>query len=111
MPDFGIRNIDLVAETITLEDGRVLSSADLRGNINQQKLNRLTAFVQTFFDSRQVIADLLPEDPDKTATQSELDAKYGGRVFVDGGDLVTRNTLITFTVVDGRLLPHVRRWP
>lgn len=111
MPDFGVASIDLVAEKITFEDGRSFTSADLRGNINSQKLNRITAAVQAIHDDRRPLASLAGDDPDKTATQEELDATYGGHMFIDGADIVYRNTLVSFTVVDGALIPHVRRWP
>ena len=64
--------------------------------------------------SRILISSLPPEDPDRFEHEADpahaaelLLAKYGGRRFYQGADIVSRSTLISFTLLDGDVWPHV----
>ena len=61
----------------------------------------MKAALQTLIDFRQPIADLPNDDPDKTATNAQLTAEYGERMFKDGGDLVSRSNVIENVLWDG----------
>ncbi len=105
-PSRAIRHID--DGDVVLSNGRTTLLADVSGvTWTRARLRRLTAAVQAQMDHRRSIASLEDGDPDKTATDSELLAKYGGRMFIDGSDIVSRSTLISFTLVNGDLVPNV----
>jgi hypothetical protein len=55
------------------------------------------------------LADLPDDEPTKTMTATQLETKYGNRVFLDGSNLVSRATLISFTHDGTRLIPHTER--
>jgi len=84
-------------------------------NWNRQRIRRLTNALQDELDDREAIRNLPPDDLDRSeweadpiAAAARLLAIYGGRVFYDGTDLVTRRVIISFTLVDGELVPHQR---
>ncbi len=103
---------------IVLTNGRIALLADIPGGSwNRQKLDRLANAVQRQMDlgprgaGIRLIADLRDGDPDKTHALAGDDAwfliTYGGRLFIDGDSLVSRSDVISFTLVDGDLHPHV----
>ena len=105
-----VGSIDIVAGTLTLDDGRVFTLDDIPGNPAnwpQQRLDRLAEAIQDLIDVRFVQADLPLDDPDRTATPAELLAEYGNRVFLDGADIVHRSATVTFTWDGSQLIPHV----
>ena len=97
---------------LTLSDGRVFDFSSVAGNgWNANRLAKLTAAGQEFIDKRDAISSLPVEDPDRIHAEAGDDAwflsTYGNRVFIDGTDIVTRNTKITlFLEADGT--PNVR---
>ncbi len=87
--------------------------ADIPGrNWNANRLEKLTLACQTLMDHRRLRADLAADDFDFLMALSET-AKtdfsdfYGGRMFLDGDGIVSRSTLISFTLVNGDLVPHL----
>jgi hypothetical protein len=101
---------------IVLERGRrtfaTVLFADISGNTwTRQRLRRLAAAAQARMDHRRLIADLEDGDPDKTHARAGDDAwftaTYGGRMFIDGDSVVSRSDLISFTLVDGDLVPRI----
>ena len=87
--------------------------ADISGvKWTRQRLQRLANAAQGKMDHRRLIADLRDIDPDKVHALAGDDAwfagRYGGRMFIDGDGIVSRSTLISFTLVDGDLWPHLR---
>ncbi len=102
---------------IVLERGRrvlatILLSDISGGSWTRQKLQRLTNAVQAKMDHRRLIADLEDGDPDKTHALAGDDAwftaTYGGRMFIDGDSVVSRSDIISFTLLDDDLYPHVQ---
>ncbi len=98
---------------IVLTNGRTTLLDSIPGGITwtRQKLRRLTSAVQAQMDHRRLIADLEDIDPDKVHALAGDDAwflsTYGGRMFIDGNSVVSRSDLISFTLVDGDLVPTV----
>ncbi len=92
--------------------GTVLLADILGNNWNARRLERLAEACQTLMDHRRLRADLAADDFDFLLALSET-AKtdfsdfYGGRMFLDGDGIVSRSTLISFTLVDGELVPTV----
>lgn len=85
---------------LTLSDGRVFDFSSVAGNgWNANRLEKLTAAGQALIDKRDPISSLPPEDPDRIHAEAGdtawFLATYGNRVFIDGTDIVTRNTKIT----------------
>ncbi len=102
-------DIVLVRGGVTIGTVRL---ADISGrNWTRQKLQRLTNAAQARMDHRRLIADLRDIDPDKVHALAGDDAwflsTYGGRMFIDGNSIVSRSTLIRFTLADGDLVPTV----
>lgn len=98
--------------SITLNDGRTFTLDDIPGNSwNKNRIGKLTVAIQAILDDRRLIADLEDIDPDKVHALAGDDAwftaRYGGRMFIDGDGVVSRSTLISFTFVDGDLVPSV----
>jgi len=95
--------------TVTLNDGRSFSLSDIPGNgLNDQRLAKITDFAQRFIDVRFPIADLPVEDLDRIHAEAGDDAwftaTYGGRMFIDGSDVVARPTIIKlFRGVNGEI--------
>ncbi len=86
--------------------------ADISGRTwSRARLRRLTNAAQARMDHRRLIADLEDIDPDKVHALAGEDAwftaTYGGRMFIDGDSVVSRSDLISFTLVDGDLVPTV----
>ncbi len=86
--------------------------ADISGiKWTRQKLQRLSNAAQGRMDHRRLIADLRDIDPDKIHALAGDDAwftaRYGGRMFIEGDSLVSRSDVISFTLVDGELVPTV----
>jgi len=107
-----VGDIDEIAGTLTLDDGRVFTLDDIPGNgWNRNRLGKLGERIQALADIpyTQVQADLPLDDPDRTATSAELFAQYGNRVFLDGANIVSRSTEITFTHDGDNLIPHHKR--
>jgi hypothetical protein len=91
---------------LTLSDGRTFTLSDVPGNgFNANRLAKINAAAQEILDYRQAITDLPPEDPDRINAEagdnSWFLSTYGNRVFIDGSDIVTRNTSITIALDDG----------
>ncbi len=103
-------DIVLVRGGVTI--GTVLL-ADIAGNKwNAKRLEKLATAAQDLMDHRRLLADLSVDDSDRLLSLSEISKtefidKYGGRMFIDGDSVVSRSTLISFTLVDGDLVPHV----
>ena len=85
-----------------------LMFADFRGS-RVNKANALKAALQALIDFRQPIADLPDDDPDKTATNAQLAAENGGRMFKDGSDLVSRSNIIEDVFWDGETYSVMQR--
>ncbi len=101
---------------IVLTNGRTTLLDDIPGGITwtRQKLQRLTNAVQAQMDDIQPISSLPPEDPDRFEHEADpekaaalLLAKYGGRRFYRGTDVVSRSDVISFTLVNGDVWPHL----
>ncbi len=110
-PSRTVRHVD--DGDIVLTNGRITLLDDINGNTwTRQRLQRLTNVVQGKMDHRRLIADLEGIDPDKVHALAGDDAwfadRYGGRMFINGDSVVSRSDLISFTLVDGDLVPHVR---
>ena len=89
--------------TVTLNDGRSFSLSDIPGKgLNANRLAKITTFAQRLIDTRFPIADLPVEDPDRIHAEAGDDAwfteTYGGRMFIDGSDVVSRSTAITLFI-------------
>ena len=98
-----MRALKSTATYIEIDTGtgpRRLMFADFRGS-RAKKASDLKAALQALIDFRQRIADLPDDDPDKTATNAQLAAEYGERMFKDDGDLVSRPNIIEDVVWDG----------
>lgn len=104
---------------IVLTDGRTILLSSISGkNWNTQRIQRLTNAVQRQMDlgprgtGIRQISSLQDNDPDKApalAGDNEWFSNiYGGRMFIEGTTLVSRSTLITFTMVDGKLMPELK---
>ncbi len=96
---------------IVLTNGRTTLLSDISGvTWTRKRIQRLTNAVQGKMDHRRLIADLEDIDPDKVHALAGDDAwftaTYGGRMFIDGDSVVSRSDLISFTLVDGELVPH-----
>ena len=108
-------------KAIHLNIGPVIDLAEfnlvLDKKVTAKDIADMEAKVQAGMDSIISLASLGDDDPDKTATQAELTAIYGGRAFLDGlGNIVFRSTLFTLTQVKtdthnagGVLVPHWSR--
>jgi len=97
---------------LVLSDGRTFTLSDIPGQgFNQNRLNKIIAAVQSIIDVRLLIADIPDGDLDQTPALAGDDAfflaTYGGRVFLDGNERVTRSTLIDITFENGELIPHL----
>jgi len=68
------------------------------------RLEKLRQKVQDFFDHRVPQSDLPLDDPERTWTAQQFTDKYGGRVFLDGQDIVTRHTLFSVSHDGTRLI-------
>lgn len=82
----------------------------------RQKIQRLTNAMQNELDDRVPILSLPPDDLDRSeweadpvAAAARLLSMYGGRIFYDGTDRVERRVIISFTFVNGDLLPHHKK--
>ncbi len=102
--------IALVRGGVTI--GTVLL-ADIPGkNWNAKRLEKLTIACQTLMDHRRLRADLAPDDFDLLMSQSatfkeDFTAFYGGRMFLESDAIVSRSDVISFTLVDGDLVPRI----
>ncbi len=104
---------------IVLTNGRTTLLSSIPGGITwtRQKLQRLTNAVQRQMDlgpsgtGIRLIADLEDGDLDKVHALAGDDAwftaTYGGRMFINGVELVSRSDLISFTFENGDLVPHI----
>ncbi len=88
--------------------------ADISGrNWNAKRLEKLTLACQTLMDHRRLRADLAADDFDLLMSQSptfkeDFIAFYGGRMFLESDAIVSRSTLISFTLnADDDLAPRV----
>ena len=88
-------NVDLSA--INLRLGREPTRKQIQDVVDR---------VQASMDDVQIQADLPPEDPERTWTAAQFTAKYGGRRFLDGANIVDRSTHFSLTWENGRLAPH-----
>ena len=91
-----MRALKSTADYIEIDTGtgpQRLKFADYRGS-RGKKAADLKAALQALIDFRQSIADLPNDDPDKTATNAELAAEYGERMFKDRDDLVSSIDLV-----------------
>ena len=114
-PARAVRHVDDGDIVLTRGGGDIgtVLLADISGrNWTRQRLQRLANAAQGKMDHRRLIADLRDIDPDKVHALAGDDAwfqrTYGGRMFIDGDSVVSRSTLISFTLVDGDLVPHLR---
>ena len=102
---------DVVLERGGRAIGTVVLSEITGDKWSAAKLRRLAAACQAKADHRRLIADLEDIDPDKIHALAGDDTwftdTYGGRMFIDGDSVVSRSDLITFTLVNGDLYPHV----
>jgi hypothetical protein len=85
--------------TITLNNGTVFSIGDIPGNgFNANRLGKINQFAQTFIDERTDWSTMDVDDPDRIHAEVGDDAwflaTYGGQVFIDGTDIVTRLTTV-----------------
>ncbi len=103
---------DVVLESGHQIIGTVLLSGISGNTWTRQRLQRLANAAQTRMDHRRLFADLDPEDPDRVHAEAGdvawFTATYGGRMFIDGDSVVSRSDLISFTLLDGDLYPHLR---
>ena len=91
-----VRSLKSTATYIEIDTGtgpQRLKFADFSGS-RAKKAADLKAALQALIDFRQPIAGLPNDDPDKAATNVQLAAEYGERMFKDGGDLVSRSNVI-----------------
>lgn len=87
---------------LTLTDGRTFTLADVNGNgWGAGRLRKLNEMVQEIIDHRRAISSLAADDPDRIRAEAGDDAwflaTYGGRMFIDGSDIVSRSTLVEIT--------------
>ncbi len=98
---------------VNLSNGRNFLLSDVPGNNwNANRIDKLTVAVQALMDHRRLRADLAADDFDLLLSQSatfkeDFIAMYGGRMFLESDAIVSRSTLISFTLVDGELVPTV----
>lgn len=101
---------------IVLTNTRTVLLSDISGvDWTRQRMDRLTNAVQAQMDNILAISSLDVADPHRFEHEADpvnaaalLLAKYGGRVFYRGTDIVFRSTKISFTLgPDGDLVPHL----
>jgi hypothetical protein len=77
---------------------------------SDKQISDIVARVQANMDVIEPLAAFPDDEPHKTISSAELQALFGGRVFLDGsGNIVMRTTLFSLTWEDGRLMPHWSR--
>ena len=93
---------DATADSITLSDGRVLTSDDIPGNgWNANRLEKARVKLQQLLDSRILAADIPSDEETLGWSNAEMQAVYGGRMWYDGGDMVSRSTVVDGVLWDG----------
>ena len=93
---------DATANSITLSDGRILTSDDIPGNgWNANRLEKARVKLQQLLDYRILAADISPDEETLSWSDTEMQAVYGGRMWWDGGDLVSRSTVVDAVLWDG----------
>lgn len=98
-------------KAVRLSTGAIVDLASFKFRLNrkppQQKLDAAVARVQASMDHIVPLASLPDDEPTKTMTAAELQARYGERVFLDGPDIVNRSTRFSLTWDEEikRLLP------
>ena len=97
---------------VNLSNGRTFVLSEIPGNNwNAKRLEKLTEAVQALMDHRRLRSDLAPDDFDLLMSQSatfkeDFTTFYGGRMFLESDAIVSRSDVISFTLVDGDLVPH-----
>ena len=106
---------------LVLSDGREFALSDIPGNgFNQNRLNKIAAAVQRVMDRGphgrgiRPISSLAIDDDDRIHADNDEDggvawflATYGGRMFRDGNEIVSRSTLFALTYDGENLVPHL----
>ncbi len=109
-----VTNSAIIADgVVTLSNGRSLALSEIPGkNWNAKRISKLTTAVQALMDDLRNLLFLSFDDSDRLLSLAEFSktgfiSKYGGRMFIDGDSVVSRSDLISFTLVDGDLVPTV----
>lgn len=93
---------DATADSITLSDGRVITTDDIPGNgWNANRLNKARVKLQGLLDHRILAADIPPDEETLGWSDAEMQAVYGGRMWWDGDDLISRNVVVVAVLWDG----------
>ena len=96
---------DATADSITLSDGRVLTSDDISGNgWNANRLGKARDKLQQLLDYHMLAADIPPDEETLGWSGAEMQAVYGGRMWYDNGDLVSRSVVVDAVLWDGAKL-------
>ena len=94
--------VDATADSITLNDGRVFTSDDIPGNgWNAQRLEKARVKLQQLLDYRILAADIPPDEETLGWSDAEMQAVYGGRMWYDSGDLISRSVVVDAMIWDG----------
>lgn len=92
MPAFWITSYDDVTGDVVLSDGQTFNVNDIPGNgWPQARLDRLRDRLLELTDHRERQSDLPVDDEERTMDNTQLQAIYGGRRFLDGQDIVSRS--------------------
>lgn len=94
--------VDATADSITLNDGRVLTSADIPGNgWPNKRLEKMRDKLQALLNYRILAADIPPDEETLGWSSAEMQAVYDGRMWYEVGDLVARSVVVDAVNWDG----------
>ena len=109
----GLAPVDSIEgdKAVRLSTGATVDLAEfnLDKKPSAKMLADIVAKVQASMDHIVPLANLPDDEPTKTMTAAELEARYGGRVFLDGLNIVNRSTRFSLTWENGRLVPRFER--
>ncbi len=93
-----------IDKAIRLNTGSIIDLTEfnlvLDKKVTAKDIADMEAKVQASMDAVIPLSSLGSDDPDKTATATELTAQYGNQAFLDGlGNIVFRSTLFSLTQV------------
>ena len=112
---WGLAPVDSIEgdKAVRLSNGMTIDLSDFDIRLNKKPpppiLKAIVARVQAGMDHIVPLASLPDDEPTKTMTAAELEARYGGRMFLDGLNIVNRSTRFSLTWENGRLVPRFER--
>lgn len=98
--------VSATGDSITLSDAKVFSTDEIKvtgrdPKYSERWLEAVKLMMQSGLDKRIPLADLPPDEETIGWTAVEMEAVYGGRMWWDKGDLVSRNIVVVAVLWDG----------